>query len=167
MNNYHGDVNEKLLELQEAMQKMQLLKQIGADRLIIRQENEIFNIQQDILSINKSTSVDIVDMVLPNRCRFCTDKKDDEEKLECYEANYNTCDKKEPAHVSLVSMSILKVTLMYISVLLVLFTFLLLTNIFFNYVDDRLIVFIISSAVVAGIVMVFWKPVKSLLAVIA
>ena len=62
-----SDISEKLHELQENMQKLTLLKQLGAEKLIIEQENEIYNIQQEIMSINASASVDIIDAVLPKK----------------------------------------------------------------------------------------------------
>ena len=39
-----SDISEKLHELQESMQKLTLLKQLGAEKLILEQENEIFQI---------------------------------------------------------------------------------------------------------------------------
>ena len=124
-----SDISEKLHELQESMQKLTLLKQLGAEKLILEQENEIFQIQQEILKINANTSVDIIDAILPKKCKFCVDMVTDEEKLECYEKNYNKCKKKEPKNMNLLSMNFLKVILMYLVLLGLLFAFLIITNI--------------------------------------
>lgn len=65
-----ADVSEKLQELQESMQKLQLLKQLGAERLILEQEKEIYQIQQEIMKVNESTSIDAFEMILPKNVNF-------------------------------------------------------------------------------------------------
>ena len=77
-----SDVNDKLQELQESMAKLQLLKALGAERLIMEQEKEIYQIQHDIMMLNNNISVDIIDAVLPKKCKFCTAKTTEEERLE-------------------------------------------------------------------------------------
>lgn len=167
MSKYRGDVDDRLLELQEALQKLQVLKQIGAHNLIIKQEKEIYDIQQDILSMNENAIIDAADAILPKKCRFCTEKLTDEEKIECYEANYDKCEQKEPMHIGLLSMSVLKLVISYIALLLLLFTFLLISNILFNFIDERWIVFTLTLLIVAGIVGLFYKPMKKLLKMVS
>lgn len=158
-----SDISEKLHELQENMQKLTLLKQLGAEKLIIAQENEIFQIQQEILKINANTSVDIIDAILPKKCKFCTDMVTDEEKLDCYEKNYSKCKKKNPKNMNLLSMSFLKVFLSYIVLLGLLFVFLILTNILFTYLEGQFLAVFIGSAIgMLIIVLIFRKPVIKL-----
>jgi hypothetical protein len=64
------NMSEKLLELQEAMQHLQMLKQIGAEKLIMSQEKEIFNIQQDLMTMDNDASLDAVDAILPKKMSF-------------------------------------------------------------------------------------------------
>lgn len=159
-----ADVSEKLQELQESMQKLQLLKQIGANKLIQEQEKEIYQIQQEIMKLNESTSLDAFEVLLPKKCQFCPEKTTDEERLECYEKNYSTCKRKVPKVANALSLNALKVFLSYIAVLGLLITFLLLTNIFSNYFpDNRLLIFIFSFAGLGLMVLAFWKPYKRLL----
>ena len=61
-----SDISEKLHELQENMQKLTLLKQLGAEKLILEQEREIIQIQQEIMNINANASVDIIDAIFPS-----------------------------------------------------------------------------------------------------
>ena len=157
------DISEKLHELQENMQKLTLLKQLGAEKLIIEQENEIFHIQQEIMNINANASIDIIDAVLPKKCKFCPDMVTDEEKLECYEKNYSKCKKKEPKSINLLSMNFLKVILMYLVLLGLLFAFLILTNILFTYFEGQVLGVFVGSAVgLILIILIFRKPVKKL-----
>lgn len=157
-----SDVNEKLHELQESMQKLQLLKQLGAEKLILEQEKEIYTIQRDIMHLDNNTSIDIFDAVLPKKCKFCTVKTTDEERLECFEKIGTTCKRKEPKHVNMLNMSIFKVVLMYMTLLAVLFTFLLFTNILFNYFEEKLLVFGLASAGLLLVIVLFKSPVKKL-----
>ncbi len=158
-----SDISEKLHELQENMQKLTLLKQLGAEKLVLEQENEIFHIQQEIMNINANASVDIIDAILPKKCKFCTDMITETEKLDCYEKNYSSCKKKEPKSMNLLSMSFLKVFLNYIILLGLLFVFLILTNILFTYLEGQvLIVFIGSALGLILITLIFRKPVKKL-----
>ena len=158
-----SDISEKLHELQENMQKLTLLKQLGAEKLILEQENQIFHIQQEIMSINANASVDIIDAILPKKCKFCTDMISEEDKLDCYEKNYSKCKKKEPKSMNLLSMSFLKVFLMYVVLLGLLFLFLLLTNILFTYFEGQVLgVFIGSTVGMLIIILIFRKPIKKL-----
>ena len=158
-----SDISEKLQELQESMQKLTLLKQLGAEKLIMEQENEIFQIQQEILKINANASIDIIDAILPKRCKFCTDMVTEEEKLDCYEKNYSKCKKKEPKSMNLLSMNFLKVILMYLVLLGLLFAFLIITNILFTYFEGQVLGVFIGSAVgLILIILIFRKPVKKL-----
>ena len=158
-----SDVSEKLHELQESMQKLTLLKQLGADKLVMEQESEIFQIQKEIMNINENASLDIFDAVLPKKCKFCTDKITDEEKLECFEKNYSKCKKKEPKTMNLLSMNFLKVVLMYLVLLGLLFAFLILTNIFSSYFGDKVLIIFIGSVVgMVIIILLFRKPVSKL-----
>lgn len=157
-----SDVNEKLHELQESMQKLQLLKQLGAEKLILEQEKEIYVIQQDIMHLNNNTSIDIIDAILPKKCKFCTVKTIDEDRLECFEKIGTTCKRKEPKNVNMLNMSIFKVILMYMSLLALLFTFLLFTNILFNYFEPKLLVFGLATAGLLLVFLLFRKPVKKL-----
>ncbi|MHA1720901.1 MAG: hypothetical protein ACTSWX_03910 [Promethearchaeota archaeon] len=158
-----SDVSEKLHELQESMQKLTLLKQLGADKLVMEQEREIFQIQKEIMNINENASLDIFDAVLPKKCKFCTDKITDEEKLECFEKNYSKCKKKEPKTMNLLSMNFLKVVLMYLVLLGLLFAFLILTNIFSSYFGDKVLIIFIGSVVgMVIIILLFRKPVSKL-----
>jgi hypothetical protein len=61
-----GSVDDKLQELQEAIQKLQMLKQLGAENLVIEQEKAIFSLQKDIMELNTQTSMDPVDYLLGN-----------------------------------------------------------------------------------------------------
>jgi len=158
-----SDVSEKLHELQESMQKLTLLKQLGADKLVMEQEREIFQIQKEIMNINENSSLDIFDAILPKKCKFCTDKITDEEKLECFEKNYSKCKKKEPKTMNLLSMNFLKVVLMYLVLLGLLFAFLILTNIFSSYFGDKVLIIFIGSVVgMVIIILLFRKPVSKL-----
>ncbi|QEE14597.1 hypothetical protein DSAG12_00410 [Promethearchaeum syntrophicum] len=161
-----SDISEKLHELQESMQKLTLLKQLGAEKLILEQENEIFHIQQEIMNINANASVDIIDTILPKKCKFCTDhleRFNEEEKLDCYEKNYSKCKKKEPKNMNLLSMNFLKVILMYLVLLGLLFAFLIITNILFTYFEGQaLFVFIGAFLGMMIIIIIFRKPVRKL-----
>ena len=158
-----SDISEKLHELQENMQKLTLLKQLGAEKLILEQEREIIQIQQEIMNINASTSIDIIDAILPKKCKFCTDMVTDEDKLDCYEKNYSTCKKKEPKSMNLLSMNFLKVIMMYLILLGLLFAFLIITNILFTYFEGQTLGVFIGSAIgLIFIILVFRKPVKKL-----
>ena len=160
-----SDISEKLHELQESMQKLTLLKQLGAEKLILEQENEIFQIQQEIMNINANASVDIID-ILPKKCKFCMEHHErfqEEEKFDCYEKNYSKCKKKEPKNMNLLSMNFLKVILMYLVLLGLLFAFLIMTNILFTYFEDQVLGVFIGSAVgLILIILIFRKPVKKL-----
>ena len=71
-------------------------------------------------------------------------------------------------------MNIFKVVLMYVSLLAMLITFLLLTNILFNYIDgtsigleednilSKVLVFGLSSLGLLIVVLIFRKPIKKL-----
>jgi len=161
-----SDISEKLHELQENMQKLTLLKQLGAEKLIMEQEREIFHIQQEIMNINANASVDIMDAILPKKCKYCTEYPErfqEEEKLDCYEKNYSKCKKKEPKSMNLLSMSFLKVFLMYVVLLGLLFVFLLLTNILFTYFEGQVLAVFIGAAIgLIIITLLFRKPVKKL-----
>ncbi|MHA1776411.1 MAG: hypothetical protein DRO88_05760 [Promethearchaeia archaeon] len=158
-----ADVSEKLQELQESMQKLQLLKQIGANNLIQEQEKEIYQIQQEIMKVNESTSLDAFEVILPKKCKFCPEKTTDEERLECYEKNYSTCKRKPPKFANILNFNALKLFLSYIAVLALLFVFLILTNIFSTYFpDNRLLVFVFSFTGLALVVAAFWKPYRRL-----
>ena len=122
------DVSEKLQELQESMQKLHLLKQLGAEKLILEQEQEIFNIQQDIMQLDNNTSIDIIDAVLPKKCKYCEIKTTEEERLDCFERNGSTCKVKVPKSINMLNLSFIKVGVIYLSLLGILFIFLLLLN---------------------------------------
>ena len=161
-----SDISEKLHELQENMQKLTLLKQLGAEKLVLEQENEIFHIQQEIMNINANKSIDIIDAVLPKKCKFCTEFSErfqEEDKLDCYEKNYSKCKKKEPKSMNLLSMNFMKVILMYLVLLGLLFAFLILTNILFTYFDGQILGVFIGSAIgLIIITLIFRKPVSKL-----
>ena len=154
---------EKLLELQEMMQKIQLLKQIGAEKLVMEMEMQIFKVQQDILQINQDVAIDPVDLILPKKCKFCTEMTGEEDRLLCFEKNGETCKNKPPANMGLLSTAILRVGLMYAILVMGLFTFLILTNIFFTYIDSQFAVFMISAVILAAIFILFKGPVKQVL----
>lgn len=157
-----SDVSEKLLELQEHIQKLQLLRQLGAEKLILAQENEVYKIQQDIMTLDQETPVEMMDFV-PQKCRFCPEKSTDEAKLECFEANNTTCKRKPPSSVGFLNVNILKVVLQFVVMIGVLVTFLILTNIFINYFpEDRLLVLLLSGGGLLLVVLLFTKPIKSL-----
>ena len=157
-----SDVSEKLLELQEHVQKLQLLRQLGAEKLILEQENEVYKIQQEIMDLDSNASVALLDFV-PQKCRFCPEQSTDEAKLECFEANNTTCKRKPPSSVGFLNLNILKVILQFVVMIGVLVTFLILTNIFINYFpDDRLLVLLLSASGLILVVLIFRKPVKSL-----
>ena len=159
-----SDVSEKLHELQENIQKLQLLRQLGAEKLIWAQENEIYKIQQEIMKLDKQTPVDMIDALLPQKCRWCPEHSSDDAKLECYEANYATCKRKVPKSVGFLNLNILKVVMQFMILLGVLFTFLIFTNIFINYFpDDRLLVLLLSGIGLFLVMLLFRKPVINLL----
>jgi hypothetical protein len=167
--NIMSEINEKLHELQESMQKLQLLKQLGTDKLILEQEQEVFRIQQDIMKLNNNTSVDIIDAILPKKCKFCSVKTTEEDRLDCYEKIGDSCKEKEPKFANMLNMGILKVALLYLSLLALLITFLLLTNILFKYITgetvvDKIMVFSIAVVGLALVILLFRKPVKNLYA---
>ncbi len=115
------------------------------------------------MNINANASVDIIDAILPKKCKFCTDMVTDEEKLDCYEKNYSTCKKKEPKTMNLLSMNFLKVIMMYLILLGLLFAFLIITNILFTYFEGQTLGVFIGSAIgLILIILVFRKPVKKL-----
>jgi hypothetical protein len=157
----NSDVNDRIIELNEAMQKLQILKQIGAENLVIEQEKEIYHIQQDILHLNKDTTVEAVDL-LPKKCRFCMSLENEEDRLECSEKNSKTCKNREPVTMGLITAAFLKVLLIYGMLLLLLLTFSLLTDILFKFLDDKVLVFIIAFAIVGCVVVLFRGLVKSL-----
>jgi hypothetical protein len=155
------DYTDKLVELQEAMQRLQLLKQIGAENLIIHQEREIFRIQQDIQKMNEDTELDIMD-TLPKKCRFCTECKTDDERLTCFDTNHETCKKKEFNPTNPISGAFLKIFLVYGLLLLNFFLFLMVSNILMLYLTQTWLVFILSAIVVGLVIVLFRQPVKSL-----
>ncbi len=157
-----SDVNEKLQDLQESMQKLQILKALGTERLILEQEKEIYQIQQDIMKLNNDVSVDIIDAILPKKCKFCTEKTTEEERLECFEKNGDTCKNKEPKNVNMFNGSFLKLIILYLSIVTLLITFLLLTNIFSNYFENKILLFGIASIILIIIIFLVKKPVKQI-----
>jgi hypothetical protein len=159
---YADDTSEKLVELQEAVQKLQLLKQIGAETLALKQEKEIFKIQEEIRGMNEDSSLDVVDTI-PRKCRFCTVHKTDDERLMCFEENYKTCKQQEPPPMNAMSASFLKILFLYGILLLSMLCFLLLSNILFLYIDNRLVVFIMAFVVVGSISILFRKPISNLI----
>lgn len=156
-----GSVDDKLAELQEAIQKLQMLKQLGAENLVIEQEKAIFSIQKEIMELNRDTSMDPVDY-LPKKCRYCDLCKTDEERLDCSEKNLRTCKQREPPNMSLLTMGFLKVLLLYGVVLLLLLTFSLLADVFIKFIEDKVIVFVITSLVLVGIILLFRSPFMNL-----
>lgn len=158
---YTDDTSEKLVELQEAVQKLQILKQIGAETLALKQEKEIFKIQEEIRGMNEDSSLDVVDTI-PRKCRFCTVHKTDDERLMCFEENYKTCKQQEPPPMNAMSASFLKVLLLYGVILLSMLSFLLLSNILFLYIDNRIFVFMISFIAVGTMTLLFRKPIGNL-----
>lgn len=158
-----SDITEKIQELQENIQKLQILKSIGAERLVIKQENEVYRIQQEILDIDRNHPVDVVDAILPKKCRFCQEKNNQNERLECFEQNGETCKNKPPHITSLFSVRVVRFIIMAALVLLSLFSFLILTNIFMTYLPEfKLLVFLISISILGCLVILFWKPVRKL-----
>ena len=157
-----SDVSEKLHELQEHIQKLQLLRQLGAEKLIFEQENEVYKIQQEIMKLDSERAVEIIDFV-PQKCRFCPEQLTDEAKLECYEENNTICKRKPPSSVGFLNANILKVILQFFVLVGVLITFLIFTNIFINYFpDNRLLVLLLAGSGLLLVVLIFIKPVKSL-----
>ena len=116
------DISEKIQELQENIQKLQILKSVGADRLVIAQEKEVYRIQQEILEIDRNQPVDIVDAILPKKCRFCTEKITQDERLDCFEENGETCKRKPPSITNLFSLKVMRFVIMASLLLLSLFT---------------------------------------------
>jgi len=161
-----SDLDEKLQELQESIQRLTLLKQIGAENLVNQQEKEVFRIQQELLGLNKDTSLDIVDTI-PKKCRFCDSMKNDDERLECYEKNYRTCKKHEPMNLGLVSTTFLKVFIAYAALILLILTFSMISDVLFKYLDDKTIVFAITGGCLFGIILLFRSPFKSLMKILS
>lgn len=160
-----SDISEKLQELQESMQKLQMLKQLGAEKLIIEQEKEIFQIQQEIMRMDEKTSIDAFEVLLPKKCKYCTEKRSDEERLECYETNFDSCKRKAPKIANLISLSAMKLLVSYLAVLGLLFLFLLFTNIFMNYFpEQKLLVFVFAFTGLFLMILLFRKPFKQLYA---
>jgi len=157
-----SDVSEKLLELQEHIQKLQLLRQLGAEKLVLAQENEVYKIQQDIMKLDGETKADLIDFV-PQKCRFCPEQPTDEKKLECFEENQTTCKRKPPSSVGFLNLNILKVAMQFVVLIGVLVTFLILTNIFINYFpEDRLLVLLLSGSGLLLVVLIFRKSITTL-----
>ena len=138
-----SDVSEKLQELQESMQQLQLLKSIGAQRLIQSQEKEIFRIQQEILNIDDNQPVDIEDF-LPKKCRYCDLKETEDDRLECFEKEGEKCKRKPPKMNNILSVNFFRFLAMVGVVIASLFVILLLTNILMSYLPEpnqKLLVF--------------------------
>jgi hypothetical protein len=155
-------VDDKLMELQEMMQRLQILKQLGADNLVIEQEKEIFQLQKDLMDANKETPLDIVD-TLPRKCRFCEEPNNDDERLECYEKQYKTCKKHEPTNLSSMTTAFLRVILAYGFVIILILIFSLITDVLFKYITDSIIVFSISVIIVVAIVILLRNPIKKVM----
>jgi len=161
-NSDRSDLDEKLQELQESVQRLTMLRQIGAENLVTQQEKEVFRIQQELLGLNNDTSLDIVDTI-PKKCRFCDALKTDDERLDCYEKNFRTCKRREPVNIGLVSSALLKVFVAYAALLLLILTFTMISDAFFKFIEDKSIVFSISAICVVGITLLFRGPFKSLM----
>lgn len=160
--NDRSDLDEKLQELQESIQRLTLLKQIGAENLVNQQEKEVFRIQQDLLGLNKDAPLDIIDTI-PKKCRFCDTMKTDDERLECYEKNFQTCKKRESLGIGLVSSSFFKVFIAYAALLLLILTFSMLVDVFFKLTEDKTIVFATAAGVLFVIIILFRAPFKALM----
>ncbi len=154
-------VDDRLMELQEMMQRLQLLKQIGADNLVIEQEKEIHNLQQELLTMNKEASLDIID-TLPRKCRFCTDMDTDEAKLDCYEKNFKNCKRREVSSIGSTISVILKVVMGYVIVIILILIFSLITDVLFQYLTDKVEIFVIAGIFIILIVLLFRKPMSQL-----
>src|SRR6056297_2284582 len=153
-----SNYGEKLVELQDAINELQMLKQIeGTDKLQRLQERKIFNIHKELQNMNKSAQLSAVDAILPLKCRTCPDKTTDEERLQCFDENHETCTRDEEVLTPL-KMSILKITIMFISVILGLLLFLLATNIFSKYLVDLWAIFLASFGLTLIIVFLFRQP---------
>jgi len=158
-----ADVSEKLQELQESVQKLQMLKQIGAEKLAIEQEKEIIALQQDIIRLNDNTALDYIDIALPKKCKFCDEMKTDEQRLTCFEKNGDACKKKEPRFAGMMTFGVLKLVVGYLGLIGLLFAFILFTNIFFSYFEGQhLIVFILSGVCLIFVIMLFRKPYRKI-----
>jgi hypothetical protein len=151
------------MELQEAMQKLAMLKQLGAENLVIEQEKNIYHIQQEIMKMNEKCSIDAIDY-LPKKCRYCTEFTEDQdlERLECSERKSKTCKNHEPANMSLLTSAFLKLLLAYGVFLLMLLTFSIITDIMFKFLDDKIVVFTISFVLLGAILILFRQPFKAI-----
>ncbi|MHA1585454.1 MAG: hypothetical protein ACTSVU_06575 [Promethearchaeota archaeon] len=148
------NVSEKLHELQENLQYLQILKQMGAQNLVLKQEKEIVRIQQEIMNVDKATSIDATQLVLPKKCRFCPEKTTDQERFECFEKNGKKCKVKVNTHINLVNVSIMRVVVTFFSIIALILVFLLLTNISMQYFPAYPIISFAISAV--GVILVFF-----------
>ncbi len=158
-----SDVTEKIQELQENIQKLQILKSIGATHLVISQEKEVYRIQKEILDIDRNQSVDIVDAILPKKCRFCEEKLTQDARLECFEKNGETCKHKPPNITNLFSIKIIRLIVTVSLIIMGLLAFLLLSNIFLGYFpEQRLIAFAICVGGIGTLILLLWRPVKKL-----
>ena len=159
-----SDVTEKLQELQESMQQLQLLKSIGAQKLIQEQEKEIYHIQQEILDIDENIPID-VESLLPKKCRFCDIKETADERLECYEIKGEKCKRKPPEMTNILSLNFFRFLAMTGVVIASLFVIMLLTNILMSYLPEpnqKLLVFVLCAAGYGLLTLLFWKPVRNL-----
>jgi hypothetical protein len=157
-----SDVEEKLAELQEGLQKLQLLKGIGAKKLIAAQEREIYRIQQEILDIDENKSMDVVHALLPKKCWYCNEKETEDERLQCFEDTQGECDQRKPEISGVFSLNLIRLVVIIALVLFGLFSFLLLTNILLNYLPDyKWIVFGICILLTSLIGFLLRKPIKS------
>src|SRR6056297_409696 len=158
-----SEYNELLVELQEAISELHMLKQIdGTEKLQRLQEKKIYTIQNDLQRVNNSVQLDAVDLILPYKCRTCPEKHNDEERLECYDQNYDDC-KREDGNLTPLKMSIFRLAFMFFSVILIMLLFLLMTNIFSKYFTNIWGVFLGSASVTILVVLAFKKPTSQLL----
>jgi hypothetical protein len=161
MEDYYNKDDEtaaKLIELQENIQKLQLLKQIGAKKLILRQEREIFKIQEQLRRIDGEIPLELLD-ILPRKCQFCTDYASDDDRLTCFESSYKECKKKDIPQIGSIETGFLKILLLFGMLIITLLCFMLISNILFKFLEERLVVFLITLGIVSIIVLVFLKPV--------
>ena len=77
-----SEYNELLMELQEAISELHMLKQIeGTEKLQRLQEKKIYTIQNDLQQVNNTVQLDAVDLILPYKCRTCPEKHTDDEQI--------------------------------------------------------------------------------------
>ena len=156
-------IDEKLLELQEAIQNLHLLQGMdNTEKLIEIQKKKIYRIQEDLRNMNEKINLDPVDVLLPLKCRTCPDMKTEIERFECYDENNENCQRNHEIWTPL-NYSIMKIIFQFIAILLILGLFLLLTSVSLKYTTNLFVTFFISFSITLIITLVFKKPFTKIL----